>query len=120
MIDWKSPARIGTTELSVPRIGLGTASLGNFLVPMTDDEAVRVIRHALEAGIRYIDTAPLYGHGLAEARVARAVTGWPREELVLSTKVGRLLREDAPRDESHYHDGEPFSRGIGSVGQCCR
>jgi D-threo-aldose 1-dehydrogenase len=116
MIDWKSPTRIGGTELFVPRIGLGTASLGNFLVPMTDDEAVGVIRHALEAGIRYIDTAPLYGHGLAEQRVARAIAGRPREELVLSTKVGRLLREGAPRDESQYHGGEPFYRDVPSTG----
>ena len=89
MIDWKATVRVGTTELFVPRIGLGTASLGNFLVPMTDEDAVGVIRHALDSGIRYIDTAPLYGHGLAEQRVARAISGWPREDLVLSTKVGR-------------------------------
>ncbi len=116
MVDWKRTVRAGTTELFVPRIGLGTASLGNFLVPMTDDEAVGVIRHALDAGIRYIDTAPLYGHGLAERRVARAISGWPREELVLSTKVGRLLREGAPRDQSQYHEGEPFYRDVPSAG----
>lgn len=116
MIDWKRTVRVGVTELFVPRIGLGTASLGNFLVPTTDEEAVGVIRHALDAGIRYIDTAPLYGHGLAEQRVARAISGWPREELVLSTKVGRLLREGAPRDESQYHEGEPFYRDVPSAG----
>lgn len=116
MIDWKRTVRIGDTELFVPRISLGTASLGNFLVPTTDDEAIGVIRRALEAGIRYIDTAPLYGHGLAEQRVAQAISDWPREELVLSTKVGRLLREDAPRDESQYHDGEPFYRDVPSAG----
>ena len=116
MIDWKSTVRVGATKLFVPRIGLGTASLGNFLVPMADDEAVGVIRHALDAGIRYIDTAPLYGHGLAEQRVARAIAGWPREDLVLSTKVGRLLREGAPRDESQYHGGEPFYRDVPSAG----
>jgi D-threo-aldose 1-dehydrogenase len=116
VIDWKSTVRVGATELFVPRIGLGTASLGNFLEPITDDEAVGVIRRALDAGIRYIDTAPLYGHGLAELRVARAISGWPREELVLSTKVGRLLREGAPRDESQYHEGEPFYRDVPSAG----
>lgn len=116
MIDWKRTVRVGTTDLLVPRIGLGTASLGNFLVPTTDEEAVGVIRHALRAGIRYIDTAPLYGHGLAEHRVAQAISDWPREELVLSTKVGRLLREGAPRDESQYHEGEPFYREVPSAG----
>jgi len=93
MIDWHRTVKVGTTDLAVPRIGLGTASLGNFLAPMTDTDAVAVIRRALDAGIRYIDTAPLYGHGLAEARVHRAIAGRPRAELVLSTKVGRLLRE---------------------------
>ena len=84
MIDWKRTVRVGATDLFVPRIGLGTASLGNFLAPMTDDEAVAVMRCALAAGIRYIDTAPLYGHGLAEQRVAHAIKGYPREDLVLS------------------------------------
>jgi D-threo-aldose 1-dehydrogenase len=116
MIDWKRTVRVGATDLFVPRIGLGTASLGNLLVPTTDDEAIAVIRHALDAGIRYIDTAPLYGHGLAEQRVRRAISGWPREELVLSTKVGRLLREGAPPDESQYHEGEPYYRDVPSAG----
>ncbi|HWG26345.1 aldo/keto reductase [Actinospica sp.] len=116
MIDWKRTVRVGGTDLFVPRIGLGTASLGNLLVPVSDDEAVGVIRSALDAGIRFIDTAPLYGHGLAEQRVARAISGWPREELVLSTKVGRLLREGAPPDESQYHQGEPFYRDVPSAG----
>jgi len=116
MIDWKGTVRIGSTDLLVPRIGLGTASLGNFLEPMTDVEAIAVIRRALEAGIRYIDTAPLYGHGLAEQRVGHAIVGLSRSELVVSTKVGRLLREGAPRDESQYHLGEPFYRDVPSAG----
>jgi D-threo-aldose 1-dehydrogenase len=116
MIDWHRTVRVGTTDLAVPRIGLGTASLGNFLAPITDTDAVAVIRRALDAGIRYIDTAPLYGHGLAEARVNRAIAGRPRAELVLSTKVGRLLREGAPRDESQYHLGEPFYIDVPSAG----
>jgi D-threo-aldose 1-dehydrogenase len=116
VIDWKSTVRIGSTDLFVPRIGLGTASLGNFLEPMTDAEAIAVIRRALEAGIRYIDTAPLYGHGLAEQRVGHAIVGLPRSELVVSTKVGRLLREGAPRDESQYHLGSPFYRDVPSAG----
>jgi D-threo-aldose 1-dehydrogenase len=116
MIDWKRTVRIGSTELLMPRIGLGTASLGNFLSVMTDDEAIAVIQRALDAGIRYIDTAPLYGHGLAEQRVGRAIAGLPREELVLSTKVGRLLREGVPRDESQYHLGQPFYRDVPAAG----
>lgn len=116
MIDWQRTVQVGTTDLAVPRIGLGTAVLGNFLAPVSDADAIAVIRRALDAGIRYIDTAPLYGHGLAETRVKQAIAGWPRAELVLSTKVGRLLREGAPRDESQYHDGEPFYIDVPSAG----
>src|SRR5260370_30592204 len=83
---------------------------------MTDEEAVAVIRHALAAGVTYLDTAPLYGHGLAESRVGQAIAGTPRDELVLSTKVGRLLREGAPRDESQYDRGVSFYKEVPSAG----
>jgi D-threo-aldose 1-dehydrogenase len=116
VIDWQRTVQVGTTDLAVPRIGLGTAVLGNFLAPVSDADAIAVIRRALDAGIRYIDTAPLYGHGLAETRVKQAIAGWPRAELVLSTKVGRLLREGAPRDESQYHHGQPFYIDVPSAG----
>jgi D-threo-aldose 1-dehydrogenase len=116
VIDMYATRQIGDTGLRLPRIGLGTASLGNFLRPMSDEDATAVIARALERGTRYLDTAPLYGHGLAEQRVRAAIAGVPRDELVLSTKVGRLLREGAPRDESQYFDGEPFYRNVPSAG----
>jgi D-threo-aldose 1-dehydrogenase len=116
VIDWAEPVRVGSTDLMIPRIGLGTASLGNFLEPTSDEAAVTVMRRALAAGITYFDTAPLYGHGLAERRLGQAIDGTPRDSLVLSTKVGRLLREDAPPDESQYHDGVPFYKDVPSAG----
>ncbi|WP_246143713.1 aldo/keto reductase [Actinacidiphila oryziradicis] len=116
MIDLYATHQIGDTELRLPRIGLGTASLGNFLRPVTDKDATAVITRALERGTRYLDTAPLYGHGLAEQRVRAAIAGIPRDELVISTKVGRLLREDAPHDESQYFNGEPFYKNVPSAG----
>jgi D-threo-aldose 1-dehydrogenase len=116
MIAWQQTVQVGRTDLHVPRVGLGTAALSNFLQAMTDDDAIAVIRHALDAGITYLDMAPLYGHGLAERRVAAAIAGFAREQVVLSTKVGRLLREGAPRDESQYHDGVPFYKNVPSAG----
>ena len=116
MIDVAERARMGRTDLVVPRIGLGTAVLGNFQRAISDEDAIAVIDHALARGVRYLDTAPLYGHGLAERRVGRAVAAVPRSELTLSTKVGRLLREGAPRDESQYHDGVPFYQDVPSAG----
>jgi D-threo-aldose 1-dehydrogenase len=116
MITDATPARVGDTDLLAPRVGLGTAVLGNFLQPISDTDAVAVISRALADGVRYIDTAPLYGHGLAEQRVGVAVAGSSPAGLVLSTKVGRLLREGAPRDESQYHDGISFYKEVPPAG----
>jgi D-threo-aldose 1-dehydrogenase len=108
--------RVGHTDLFVPRIGLGTAALGNFQQAISDADAVAVVDRAVARGIRYLDTAPLYGHGLAESRVGQAVAKVSRDALIISTKVGRLLREDAPRDETQYHGGVPFYREVPPVG----
>jgi D-threo-aldose 1-dehydrogenase len=116
MITTAEPVQVGRTGLFVPRVGLGTAALGNFQRAMTDAEAIAVIDRALADGIRYIDTAPLYGHGLAEQRVGRAIASTPRSELIISTKVGRLLREGAPPDDSQYHDGIPFYQDVPAAG----
>lgn len=107
---------IRSTGLVLPRIGLGTASLGNFLEAMTNEEAVAVMRRAWATGITYFDTAPLYGYGLAEQRLGSAIDQTPRSELILSTKVGRLLREGAPRDDTQYYDGVPFYKDVSSAG----
>jgi D-threo-aldose 1-dehydrogenase len=108
--------RVGRTDLFVPRIGLGTAALGNFQQALSDADAVAVVDRAIERGVRYLDTAPLYGHGLAESRVGQAVAKVSRDGLIISTKVGRLLREDAPRDETQYYDGVPFYRDVPAAG----
>jgi len=116
MITATPKVRIGQTDLFAPRIGLGTVVLGNFLQAISDEDAIIVLDRALTNGIRYLDTAPLYGHGLAERRVGRAITRVPREELILSTKVGRLLRDNAPPDDSQFHDGVPFYKDVPSAG----
>jgi D-threo-aldose 1-dehydrogenase len=116
MITPAAPVQVGHTDLLVPRVGLGTAALGNFQQAVNDADAVAVIDRALTRGMRYIDTAPLYGHGLAEQRVGRAIQDVARHELIVSTKVGRLLREGAPRDESQYHDGIPFYKDVPTAG----
>jgi D-threo-aldose 1-dehydrogenase len=116
MITAAPPVRIGRTDLFAPRLGLGTAALGNFQQAISDEDAIAVIDRALANGIRYLDTAPLYGHGLAEQRIGQAVPKVPRDELILSTKVGRLLREGAPQDDSQFHDGIPFYRDVPSAG----
>ncbi|MCU7729355.1 aldo/keto reductase [Actinoplanes sp. KI2] len=72
-------------------LGFGGSPLGNFARPMGDDEAERTMERAWDAGIRYFDTAPHYGLGLSERRVGAGLRGRPRDEFVVSTKVGRLL-----------------------------
>jgi len=72
-------------------LGAGCAQLGNLHRTMSDDEAEATVRAEWDAGIRYFDTAPHYGLGLSERRLGRALAAYPRDEYVLSTKVGRLL-----------------------------
>lgn len=72
-------------------LALGGAGLGNLFTPVTDDEARATVDAAWEAGIRVFDTAPHYGLGLSERRFGAALRERPRDEYVLSTKVGRIL-----------------------------
>ena len=77
----------------VSRLGLGASVIGGLFAPVTDAEAHAVVGAALDLGIRYVDTAPLYGLGASERRVGEALAERPRDTFTLSTKVGRLLRE---------------------------
>ena len=76
---------------AAPDLGFGAAQLGNLFRETTDDEAARALDAAWDAGIRYFDTAPHYGLGLSERRVGQALAARPRDEYLLSTKVGRLI-----------------------------
>ena len=87
---------LGSTRLRLPRIGLGSAPLGGLYSPVDETEAVRTVHRAVELGVNYIDTAPLYGYGRSERAIGMALSTLPRNEFVLSTKVGRLL---VPVDE---------------------
>ncbi len=87
--------RIGRTSLEVTALGLGCATLGGARIAVTRAEAEAIVRAAWDSGVRYVDTAPYYGFGQAERAVGDALRGEPRDEWVLSTKVGRLLRPHA-------------------------
>jgi D-threo-aldose 1-dehydrogenase len=91
-------------------LGLGGAPLGNLFAATTDAEGTALVRHAFDRGIRYFDTAPHYGSGLSEHRLGAALRNVPRDEYLLSTKVGRLLTPDrnAPRNQHGYVDVLPF------------
>jgi D-threo-aldose 1-dehydrogenase len=91
-------APLGGRGVDVTEVGLGTAPLGNLFEPLDDDQATATVAAAWETGIRYFDTAPLYGHGLAETRLGAALRGYRRDAFVVSSKVGRLLRPDEDCD----------------------
>ncbi|GAA1054986.1 oxidoreductase [Agromyces luteolus] len=76
---------------ALTELGFGAAQLGNLYRPTGDAEAREAVDAAWDAGIRYFDTAPHYGLGLSERRLGEALRDRPRDEFVLSTKVGRLL-----------------------------
>jgi D-threo-aldose 1-dehydrogenase len=92
-IDHAERVAIGGTGLTVTRLGLGGASIGGLFKAVEDDDAIVTIRHAWDLGVRYFDTAPLYGYGASERRFGAALQDRPRDDFVLSTKVGRLVRD---------------------------
>lgn len=87
-------------------LSFGGAGIGNLYRAITDAQAEAAVGAALAAGVRYFDTAPHYGLGLSERRLGAALAGVPRDELVLSTKVGRLLVDDP--DGADRRDDEGF------------
>src|SRR5579859_8008666 len=94
--------------LAFTRLGFGGAPLGNLGWALTEDEADTTVAAAWDAGIRYFDTAPLYGHGLSERRLGRLLSQKPRDQFVLSTKVGRVLEPCTPgREVSGIYVGTP-------------
>ena len=96
--------------VATARIALGGAPLGNLFRPVTEEAARAVLDRAWDAGVRYFDTAPHYGHGLSEQRFGAALRRRPRDAYLLSTKVGRLLHADerAPADQHGYVDVPRF------------
>lgn len=89
-------------------LGFGTAPLGNMFRDIPEEEARATVDAAWNDGIRYYDTAPLYGAGLAELRIGEALAQRPRQDYVISTKVGRLILDEV---EDKGGDGGIFQHG---------
>ncbi len=90
--------RRGTGGLDFTEIGFGSAPIGNLYRAIGDAEVDALLDIAWKAGVRYYDTAPLYGYGLSETRLNRFLRDKRRDEYVLSTKIGRLLRACDPSE----------------------
>ena len=94
-------------------LGFGTAPLGNMYRDIPEDEALATVDAAWDAGTRFFDTAPFYGAGLAEIRLGKALSKRPRDDYVLSSKVGRLILDEIedPGGRDHGEKGEIFKHG---------
>jgi D-threo-aldose 1-dehydrogenase len=93
-------------DLGLTELGFGGAQLGNLYNAVSDEVAGEAVRAAWDAGVRYFDTAPHYGLGLSERRLGRSLLTYPRDEFVVSTKVGRWLE---PADTGGQADPEGFA-----------
>ena len=84
--------KFGRVDLEVTAFSFGGAPIGNIFEEISEQESDAMIQHAWDAGIRYYDTAPMYGHGLSELRTGHSLRWKRRDEYVLSSKVGRRLK----------------------------
>ncbi len=88
--------RLKNGGIDFTTLGFGAAPLGNLFRAITEDDAHATLQRAWDAGVRYFDTAPLYGLGLSETRINHFLRGKARGDYVISTKIGRLLRATTP------------------------
>ncbi|MEO0976267.1 MAG: aldo/keto reductase [Pseudomonadota bacterium] len=88
--------RLGNGGVTVTNLGFGTAPLGNLYRAIPDKDAQDILTASWDAGVRYYDTAPLYGLGLSETRLNPLLRGKDRDSYVLSTKIGRILEATRP------------------------
>lgn len=103
------PARsLGRSGLAVTTLGFGGAPLGDLYGHLDEAEAVATVEAALAAGVTLLDTSPLYGHGLSEHRIGAGLRRAGRQDVTISTKVGRVAEPFAGRgDGSGYLGGLP-------------
>jgi D-threo-aldose 1-dehydrogenase len=97
-------------------LGFGTAPLGNMFRAIPEDEAAATVHAAWEQGIRFFDTAPFYGAGLAEIRLGEALAGKKRDDYVIGTKVGRIVLDEPAGDPQTFGEkGAVFQHGRKNV-----
>jgi D-threo-aldose 1-dehydrogenase len=96
--------KLGRADVALPRLGFGGAGLGHVFTTISDDQAAATVRAAWDAGVRYYDTSPWYGRGLSEHRIGRELYLKPRDEVIVSTKVGRLFT--SPPDSAAFAKSE--------------
>ena len=88
--------RLGRTAIEVTALGFGGAPIGGFRASIAESEAQALLDAAWDGGVRFFDTSPFYGYGRSELRVGHALRQKPRDEFILSTKIGRVMHAQRP------------------------
>lgn len=105
--------RLGTTKLAATTLGLGTTAIGGLYSATSEKAAQETMQTAWDLGVRVFDSAPQYGNGMAEQRLGAFLKTKPRNDYVLCTKVGRLLRlPEKPEGEDAYYKDTPQERPV--------
>ena len=99
--------KIGNTNLEVTELGMGTATIGGWPIEVSENDALSTLERAWEKGIRYFDTAPLYGTGMAEERLGKFLKKKNRNDFVIATKVGRLIVDTDSSKAAQKFIGSP-------------
>lgn len=106
---FESRRKVGDTTLNLPALGMGTAHLGELYTAVEESVALATFEAAWQAGVRYYDTAPWYGRGLAEHRLGGFLRTKERSQFQITTKVGRTLHRPA---EPATFNRSPWAGGL--------
>jgi len=104
-----SRRKVADTSLLLPAFGMGTAHLGELYRTVEEEASQATLKAAWDGGVRYFDTAPWYGRGLAEHRLGGFLRTKPRDEFLITTKVGRTLHRP---DDPIAFDRSPWVGGL--------
>lgn len=101
--------QVGATSLNLPPLGFGSAHLGGMYNRVSGETAHATLKAAWDGGIRFYDSAPFYGRGLSEHRVGDFLIDQPRDQFVVTTKIGRYFKR--PADPRNF-DRAPWGGGL--------
>jgi len=114
---------LGTSGVEVSEIGFGAWVVGSdWWVDRSDEEAVDMVRYAIDQGITYFDTGDVYGHGASERLIGRALEG-VRDEVTVATKIGydfynnpQAGHGELPKEMNRAYLEEAFERSLDRLG----
>lgn len=94
--------KLGKSDLNIPVVGLGTWAIGGgFWGDQEEDTSIKTLRAGIDAGLKLIDTAPIYNGGIAEEIVGKAIKPYNRADIIIADKVGLRVDDNARRDLSY-------------------